>query len=320
MISAAASNSSSVVGVDVASRWLDTSWPDGKHCREPNTAAGWERLTRGADGLTFVMEATGVYYLGLARYATSAGVTVRVANPWQVHAFAASRLARTKTDKVDAALIRLFGERMGADLPVWYPMPVVLERVSVLVRFGDSLLRDGVAAGNRAHALGVAEASAVAAIGESVKASLVAERARVMDLALQAAEGDELVGGWLVGLRGLPGFGDVTGLRFLAYSGDLRRFGSARQFAAFTGLVPRFRQSGGGPEVGVMSRLGSRELRGILYWAAMTASRSDSMHGEFYRALRHRGKRGKVALVALANRLARAAWAVCVREGLTSET
>lgn len=66
--------------------------------------------------------------------------------------------------------------------------------------------------------------------------------------------------------------------------------------------------------------MGSRELRGILYWAAMTASRSDSMHGEFYRALRQRGKRGKVALVALANRLARAAWAVCVREGLTSET
>lgn len=259
------------------------------------------------------MEATGVYYLGLARHATAAGVTVRVVNPWQVRAFATSRLARTKTDKADAALIREFGERMGADLPVWWPMPLELRRVSVLVRFGDGLLRDGIAAGNRAHALGVADALAVAEIGESVKASLVAERERVMALALQVAEEDELVGGWLSALRGLPGFGDVASLRFLAYSGDLRRFGSARQFAAFTGLVPRFKQSGGGLEVGVMSRVGSKELRGILYWAAMSASRSDTPHGEFYRTLRQRGKRGKVALVAVANRLARAAWVVCVR-------
>lgn len=313
MIAAAASESSGVVGVDVGSRWLDTSWPNGAYRREPNTVAGWERLSRSAEGLTFVMEATGVYYLGLARHATAAGVTVRVVNPWQVRAFATSRLARTKTDKADAALIREFGERMGADLPVWWPMPLELRRVSVLVRFGDGLLRDGIAAGNRAHALGVADALAVAEIGESVKASLVAERERVMALALQVAEEDELVGGWLSALRGLPGFGDVASLRFLAYSGDLRRFGSARQFAAFTGLVPRFKQSGGGLEVGVMSRVGSKELRGILYWAAMSASRSDTPHGEFYRTLRQRGKRGKVALVAVANRLARAAWAVCVR-------
>lgn len=313
MIAAAASTTSSVVGVDVGSRWLDTSWPGGASRRERNTVSGWERITTDALGMTLVMEATGVYYVGLARYAVSAGLDVRVANPWQVRAFASSRLARTKTDRVDAALIREFGERMGGDLPRWWPMPEALERVTGLVRFADGLMRHGVATSNRVHALSVVDASALESIGLSVKEHLVAERARVMDLALVAAEADVLLGGWLQRLGGLPGFRDYTSLRFLAYSGDLRRFGSARQFAAHTGLVPRFKQSGRAVEVGIMSRVGSAELRGVLYWAAMSASQTKSAHGEFYRRLRSEGKRGKVALVALANRLARAAWSVCVK-------
>jgi transposase len=163
------------------------------------------------------------------------------------------------------------------------------------------------------HALGIIEAVTVADVGASVKAVLDRERDRVMALALETAEADELIARWLGGVRGLPGFGDASALRLLAYSGDLRRFGSARQFAAFTGLVPRFKQSGGRPEVGVISRIGSAELRGVLYWAAMSASQSRSVHGDFYRRLRANGKCGKVAMVALANRLARAAWSVCVR-------
>lgn len=313
MIAATASDDLPVVGVDVASRWLDVSWAVGRHERVSNAEAGWERVARGAQGHVLVMEATGVYYLGLARHAVEAGVVVKVANPWQVRAFAATRLTRTKTDKVDAGLIREFGERLGSSVPRWWPMPVALERVSGLVRFGDGLLRQGVAASNRLHALSVVEASVVEEIGVSVKAALDQERVRVMALALAAAESDELLAGWLAGLRTLPGFGDVSSLRFLAYAGDVRRFRSGRQFAAFTGLVPRFKQSGGGPEVGVMSRVGSSSLRGVLYWAAMSASQSKTPHGDFYRRLRAGGKGGKVALVALANRLARAAWSVCVR-------
>lgn len=278
-----------------------------------NTMTGWEVIVRNADGHLLVMEATGVYFVGLARHAVEAGVAVKVVNPWQVRAFATSRLSRTKTDKVDAALIREFGERMADRLPLWWPMPEALERVSVLVRFGDGLLRNGVAAGNRLHALSVLEAETVESIGSSVKAAMDAERQRVMELALAAANADELVGRWVVNLVSLPGFGTTSALRLLAYSGDLRRFGSARQFAAYTGLVPRFRQSGSAAEVGSMSRVGSAPLRSVLYWAAISAGQTKGEYGDFYRRLRATGKPGKVAVVALANRLARASWSVCVR-------
>lgn len=275
--------------------------------------AGWRSVVSGAVGHVLVMEATGIYYQGLARHAVECGISVKVVNPWQVKSFAVTRLSRTKTDRVDAGLIREFGERLAGSVPLWWPMPVALERVSGLVRFGDGLLRHGVAAGNRLHALGVVEASVVEEIGTNVKAALDQERARVMILALAEAQSDELLSGWLAGLNSLPGFGDVSSLRFMAYAGDIRRFGTARQFAAHTGLVPRFKQSGGAPEIGVMSRVGSSKLRGVLYWAAMSASLSHTPHGDFYRRLRANGKGGKVALVALANRLARAAWSVCVR-------
>lgn len=259
-----------------------------------------------------VMEATGVYYLGFARAAHAAGFAIRVVNPWQVRLFASSRLSRTKTDKVDAVLIRDFGERMLPDLVGWHPAPEGLERVSALVRLGDGLMRHRVAADNRVHALQHVD-KLVAEVAAPIGGVLRVERDRVMREAAAAAREDPLVSVWLACLMELPGFGETTALRFLAYSGDLRRFGGARRFAAFTGLTPRFQQSGDGLEVGVISRVGPRQLRSILYWAAISAGHSNSPMGDMYRRLVSAGKPKKVAVVAVANRLARAAWSVCVQ-------
>lgn len=258
-----------------------------------------------------VMEATGVYYIGLARAAHTAGIGVRVVNPWQVRLFASSRLSRTKTDKVDAALIRDFGERMLPDLLPWYPPPEALERVAVLVRLADGLLRHRVAASNRVHALEYLDPW-VAGVAGGVIESLEVERGAIMAAALEAGEADELVGNWLAGLVTLPGIGEVSALRILAYGGDLRRFGTGRQFAAYTGLSPRFSQSGDSEAVGRISRVGPGALRGALYWSAMAAGRTNTPQGELYRRLVAAGKPKKVALVAVANRLARGSWRVCV--------
>lgn len=258
------------------------------------------------------MEATGIYYRSLAVAAVDAGVSVRVVNPFQVKAFAASRLTRQKTDKVDAKVIREYGVRMLDELRPWWPAPEALHRVQALVRLGDGLLRHRIAASNRAHALKFSDPVVLAA-AEPLSKVLTVERARLMKTALEVARADDLIGMWVERLSGLPGVGELSALRILAYAGDLRRFGSARQFAAFTGLPPRFNQSGLGREVGRMSRVGSRELRGVLFWSAMSAGQSGSPLGVRYRRLVESGKPRKLALVATANSLARAAWAVCVR-------
>lgn len=301
-----------VIGVDVGSRWLDVAWPDGSHSRVENQSAGWSWILARAAESVLVMEATGIYYRSLAVAAVDAGVSVRVVNPFQVKAFAAARLTRQKTDKVDAKVIREYGVRMLDELRPWWPSPEALHRVQALVRLGDGLLKYRVAAGNRAHALRLSD-PVVSAAAEPLAKVLRMERVRLMEVALEVARGDELVGLWVERLLGLPGVGQVSALRILAYAGDLRRFGTARQFAAFTGLPPRFNQSGLGREVGRMSRVGSRELRGVLFWCAMSAGQSRAPLGLRYRRLVESGKPRKLALVATANSLARAAWAVCVR-------
>jgi len=75
-------------------------------------------------------------------------------------------------------------------------------------------------------------------------------------------------------LQSIPGIGAVTAAVILAEIGDFSHFGSARQVAAFAGLVPRIRESGssvrGQPR---LSKVGSPRLRKCLYFPAMTALR-----------------------------------------------
>jgi transposase len=93
----------------------------------------------------------------------------------------------------------------------------------------------------------------------------------------------------------------------------LRRFHSARAYAAYTGLTPRLYQSGQLPERASISRMGPSALRAAFWMAALSASRVEP-----YASLvaRLSGKPKKLAITAVANRLARAAWAVVVKGGL----
>ena len=99
------------LGIDVAKAKLDCALrqPDGKirHRVVDNTPAGFKALDdwlakEGATALQVCMEATGTYWEAVAEYlAGRTETTVSVVNPVQIKAFGASRMMRTKTDKVD---------------------------------------------------------------------------------------------------------------------------------------------------------------------------------------------------------------------------
>lgn len=106
------------LGIDVAKAKLDCALrlPDGKlrHKSLSNTPSGFAELMlflskHQALDVHVCMEATGIYWEAVAEFLSEQpGILVSVLNPFQIKAFAASRLTRTKTDKVDAALIALF--------------------------------------------------------------------------------------------------------------------------------------------------------------------------------------------------------------------
>jgi transposase len=102
----------------------------------------------------------------------------------------------------------------------------------------------------------------------------------------------------------------------VATVGDAAQFGSARQLAAWIGLVPKQNSSGGKRRQGGISKQGDRYLRRLLVLGATAVirharTRATPLAAWITRLLERRP--AKLVAVALANKTARIAWAVLVR-------
>jgi transposase len=119
------------------------------------------------------------------------------------------------------------------------------------------------------------------------------------------------------GLRSIPGVGLLTATALVATVGDVQRFPSARHFASYLGLTPREYSSGHQRKLGAISKRGDRYVRMLLIHGARavlchaktkTAPTPDRLRAWALQLERTRGH--NKAAVALANKLARIAWAV----------
>lgn len=301
-----------IVGVDISCSRLDVAVGDDLS-QWSNTPEGIAALLAALPpGSVCCMEATGVYYRPLAYALHRAGFAVYVINPLQVRAYAKSLLTRNKTDKADARLLARFLAQYRADLTPYEPLPEALYLASLLVRFAEGLAIQRTASLNRLHAWTYAHPR-IHDLALSVPNSLQASRMALYAEARFIIESYPLAASWLASLQTLPGIGPTLALKLLAYSGDIRRFRSARAYASYTGLTPRLYQSGNLDAIARISRIGPPMLRASYYLAAISATRTDSPQAALYRRLVNSGKPKKLAITAVAHRLARAAWSVCVR-------
>src|SRR5271168_1581705 len=114
----------------------------------------------------------------------------------------------------------------------------------------------------------------------------------------------------------IPGIGPIVATALIAEVGDWKAFSSGRNLAAWIGLVPRQRSTGGKERLGGISKQGNRYLRWLLVAGAMAVIRHARKYGTQKRPwlARLMARRPiKVAAVALANMIARMAWAIMVR-------
>jgi transposase len=113
-------------------------------------------------------------------------------------------------------------------------------------------------------------------------------------------------------LAGIPGIGPISALNF-AYRIDPAQFRSARHFAAWLGLVPQQRSTGGKQRFGGISRAGDERLRQLLVLGATAVirhARPDRPNTSPW-LLKLLGRRPrKLVAVALANKMARTLWAM----------
>lgn len=116
-------------------------------------------------------------------------------------------------------------------------------------------------------------------------------------------------------LMSVPGIGVLTATAMLAFVGDIRRFRSGRDFAAYLGLTPREHSSGLSRRLGRITKRGNSYLRMMLIHGARAALRAGKLSTEpddlrTWALTIQRRSGHNVAAVALANKLARVAWRV----------
>ena len=119
-------------------------------------------------------------------------------------------------------------------------------------------------------------------------------------------------------LATVPGIGPITASLLAATVGEgIRNFKDARHFAAWLGLVPRQHSTGGKTRLGRITKAGNREIRKLLVLGATSmvyrAEQWNSAAGAWVRELLGR-RPVRLVTVALANKMARIAWALMARD------
>jgi transposase len=305
-----------VLGIDISklkfNACLINSAGKLRHKLFPNTATGFVQLKewlskQGTQRAHVCLEATGTYGEPLALFLHEAGQTVSVINPAAIKAFAQSRLSRTKTDKVDAELIARFCQAQGP--PAWSPPPAEVRELQALVRRLDALIEMRVAEENR-----LSSGITVESVRESVEELL-------SHLEEQIKRTEKLIREHInrhPGLKqqselldSIPGIAEATAAHLLAEVTDITQYRSARQVAAYAGLVPRERQSGTSVRGRTrLSKIGNARLRRALYFPAITALRCSPFFQAWGEGLLKRGKSKMSVICAVMRKLVHVAYGV----------
>ena len=157
---------------------------------------------------------------------------------------------------------------------------------------------------------------------EVARACVTALGAQLQTLKAQILQFDRLIMAWHRSsqasrrLDDIPGVGPALATALVATVADPRAFRSGRNFSAWIGLVPKQHSSGGKDRLGSISKRGDRYLRGLFVAGALAVIRYAKIHGTKHRpwltALLAR-RPTKVAAIALANKIARMAWAMMAK-------
>ena len=256
-----------------------------------------------------VMEATGNYSMLLLYLLQQANVAVSMENPQKIKHFARAMLSTTKTDEIDAKLIAMYGEKME---PSPYKIPsetiILLKQKRTVLR---QLKKQLTMMKNLQHSLSILpkqDSTAKVATEQTIK--FLNKQISKLEDEITHLSNKEFKRQMDL-LTSIKGIGENIASALIMATGGFTYFSSAKQISRFLGLCPTYQQSGTSVNFkGHINRNGDAHLRSQLYVIAFSSIRFNAACRETYERLRARGKSGKVAIIAVANKLIRQAFAV----------
>lgn len=313
---------SAFIGIDVSKHKLDCAWlrnPDTGKIKSKvvsNDGAGHALLHRWIEQHTgqplsachVVLEATGVYHEALAYALHDAGAGVSVINPAQIRDFSKALGVRGKTDAKDSVVLARYGATQRPAF--WQPEPAPVRELKARVARLEALDGDIQRERNRREKSEVTQNQEILNSIDTVLAALHAERARLARDIDDHIDGHPELKHDQDLLESIPGIGPAVSLRLMTTLRS-RPFASARQAAAFAGLVPVPWESGRSVRKKPrLSKAGSPRLRRLLYMAAVVSLRYNPDIAAQYRRLTGRGKTSMSALGAAMRKLVHIAYGV----------
>jgi transposase len=290
-----------MIGVDVAKDKLDVCDSENKISKEVknSTASVVKHIVKKIKkpSETFVVcEATGGYERTLVKALQHAGISVCVANPFQVRQFGKGLGILEKSDPIDARLLRTFGETV--ELAPTAPKSAEQDALEALVRRREQLLQLINQEENRRGQAW--DGTSQTSIDNVVK--MLKKQQTVIEDKIQAfLETEAKTNKSVAVIQSVPGVGKVTTSTLLCDLPELGRL-NRREISKLVGVAPIVRQSG--QQDRKRSVFGGRShVRRVLYMAALVATQKNPVIQAFYKRLLARGKAKKVALVACMRKL-----------------
>ena len=301
------------IGIDVSKDSFVAAYPkkSGYSTKTfPNTTSGVRQfITSLPEDSHCVMEATGNYSMLLLYLLQQANIIVSMENPQKIKYFARAMLSTTKTDEIDAKLIALYGEKME---PAPFKIPsesiILLKQKRTVLR---QLKKQLTAMINLQHSLSVLpkqDPTAKVATEQTIK--FLRKQISKMEEEITNISNKEFKRQMEL-LTSIKGIGENIASALIMATGGFTYFSSAKQISRFLGLCPTYQQSGTSVNIkGHINRNGDTHLRSMMYVVAFSSIRSNTACRETYERLRSNGKSGRVAIIAVANKLIRQAFAV----------
>lgn len=308
---------SNYTGIDISKSFFDVAFmAEGKYRyhKFSNDPAGFKQLLNMLPGNSHVvMEASGPYYLQLACYLAGHAVAVSVVNPLVIRRFSQMRMSRAKTDKKDAMMIAEYGK---TERPGLWKVPeqhvITLQQMEALL---SNLSKERTALTNQLESF-----THSGMLDKELKKVIIKELEHKDGLIKGVTKAMEELAGrhyaeMLSNLESIPGMGRKTAMALIVLSGGFDRFDDHGKLSSYIGICPRLFESGTSVKGKArICKMGMSRIRAMLYICSWSAMRCNKACRELYQRLLAKGKAKKLALIAVANKLLKQAFAIGTRK------